>query len=110
MCVGGSKKLLTSVAYGVGIFRAAHHRNVVAAVAYASGLKFRQHKAHLQVGESRAFVGKFVDVLCRHFLAAVPVHSQTRVCRRLELSAVGGDLEYIDEVTLLRALEGRTEL
>ena len=23
---------------------------------------------------------------------------------------VGGDLEYIDEVTLLRALEGRTEL
>ncbi|HCI27226.1 MAG TPA: recombination protein RecR, partial [Roseburia sp.] len=22
----------------------------------------------------------------------------------------GGDLEYIDEVTLLRALEGRTEL
>ena len=25
-------------------------------------------------------------------------------------SGVGGDLEYIDEVTLLRALEGRTEL
>jgi recombination protein RecR len=23
---------------------------------------------------------------------------------------VGGDLEYIDEVTLLRALDGRTEL
>ena len=23
---------------------------------------------------------------------------------------VGGDLEYIDEITLLRALEGRTEL
>ena len=23
---------------------------------------------------------------------------------------VGGDLEYIDEVTLLRALEGRTEI
>ena len=23
---------------------------------------------------------------------------------------VGGDLEYIDEVTLLRALEGRTQL
>ena len=23
---------------------------------------------------------------------------------------VGGDLEYIDEVTLLRALQGRTEL
>ena len=25
-------------------------------------------------------------------------------------NAVGGDLEYIDEVTLLRALEGRVEL
>ena len=24
--------------------------------------------------------------------------------------SIGGDLEYIDEVTLLRALEGRTEI
>ena len=31
----------------------------------------------------------------------------TRIARGLP---VGGDLEYIDEVTLLRALEGRTEL
>ena len=28
----------------------------------------------------------------------------------LEGETVGGDLEYIDEVTLLRALEGRVEL
>ena len=31
----------------------------------------------------------------------------TRIARGVP---VGGDLEYIDEVTLLRALEGRTEL
>ena len=33
-----------------------------------------------------------------------------RVTRIASGVPVGGDLEYIDEVTLLRALEGRTEL
>ena len=33
-----------------------------------------------------------------------------RVSRIASGVPVGGDLEYIDEVTLLRALEGRTEL
>ena len=33
-----------------------------------------------------------------------------KVCRIASGVPVGGDLEYIDEVTLLRALEGRTEL
>ena len=33
-----------------------------------------------------------------------------RVCRIASGVPVGGDLEYIDEVTLLRALEGRVEL
>ena len=33
-----------------------------------------------------------------------------KVTRRASGVPVGGDLEYIDEVTLLRALEGRTEL
>ena len=33
-----------------------------------------------------------------------------RVSRIASGAPVGGDLEYIDEVTLLRALEGRTEL
>jgi recombination protein RecR len=34
----------------------------------------------------------------------------TRVTRIASGVPVGGDLEYIDEVTLFRALEGRTEL
>ena len=33
-----------------------------------------------------------------------------RVTRIASGVPVGGDLEYIDEVTLLRALEGRTEM
>ena len=33
-----------------------------------------------------------------------------RVTRIASGVPVGGDLEYIDEVTLLRALEGRTEI
>jgi len=33
-----------------------------------------------------------------------------RVSRIASGVPVGGDLEYIDEVTLMRALEGRTEL
>ena len=33
-----------------------------------------------------------------------------RVTRIASGVPVGGDLEYIDEVTLLRALDGRTEL
>ncbi len=33
-----------------------------------------------------------------------------RVTRIASGVPVGGDLEYVDEVTLLRALEGRTEL
>ena len=33
-----------------------------------------------------------------------------RVTRIASGVPVGGDLEYIDEVTLLRALEGRTQL
>ena len=33
-----------------------------------------------------------------------------KVTRIASVVPVGGDLEYIDEVTLLRALEGRTQL
>ena len=36
--------------------------------------------------------------------------SGIRVTRIASGVPVGGDLEYIDEVTLLRALDGRTEL
>lgn len=36
--------------------------------------------------------------------------SGVKVSRIASGVPVGGDLEYIDEVTLLRALEGRTQL
>ena len=35
---------------------------------------------------------------------------ESKVSRIASGVPVGGDLEYIDEVTLLRALEGRTQL
>ena len=35
---------------------------------------------------------------------------EVKVSRIASGVPVGGDLEYIDEVTLLRALEGRTQL
>ena len=44
------------------------------------------------------------------YIARLIKPSGIRVSRIAHGIPVGGDLEYIDEVTLLRALEGRTEL
>ena len=44
------------------------------------------------------------------YISKMIKHAGIRVTRIASGVPVGGDLEYIDEVTLLRALDGRTEL
>ena len=44
------------------------------------------------------------------YISKLIKHIGIRVTRIASGVPVGGDLEYIDEVTLLRALEGRTEM
>lgn len=44
------------------------------------------------------------------YISKLIKHTGVRVTRIASGVPVGGDLEYIDEVTLLRALEGRVEL
>lgn len=44
------------------------------------------------------------------YISKMIKHAGIKVTRIASGVPVGGDLEYIDEVTLLRALEGRTEL
>jgi recombination protein RecR len=44
------------------------------------------------------------------YLSKLIKPSGIKVTRIASGVPVGGDLEYIDEVTLLRALDGRTEL
>ena len=58
-----------------------------------------------ELAEGEGTVGVSVDI--KH-IAATPIGM--KVSRIASGVPVGGDLEYIDEVTLLRALEGRTEL
>ena len=44
------------------------------------------------------------------YISKLITQTGSKVSRNASGVTVGGDLEYIDEVTLLRALEGRTEL
>ena len=49
-------------------------------------------------------------MLFRSYISRLIKPTGIKVTRIASGVPVGGDLEYIDEVTLLRALDGRTEL
>lgn len=58
------------------------------------------------IATNSSLEGETTAMYIRKLVGDLPV----RVTRIASGVPVGGDLEYIDEVTLLRALEGRTEL
>ena len=53
---------------------------------------------------------KLKELIARLYISKLIKPTGIKVSRIASGVPVGGDLEYIDEVTLLRALEGRTEL
>ncbi|MCY3779757.1 MAG: recombination mediator RecR [Chloroflexi bacterium] len=77
-------------------------------------LKIRELVARVEEGHAREIIiatnpgmeGDATAMYLQRELAAFPV-KVTRLARGLP---TGGDLEYVDSVTLMRALEGRSEL
>lgn len=77
-------------------------------------LKIRELVARVEQGEAHEVIiatnpgmeGDATAMYLQRELAAFPIRA-TRLARGLP---TGGDLEYVDSVTLMRALEGRSEL